>query len=230
MELKIAYLGLTLFTVLFLGFIGFIAIGRSSHKPNRDKILLTLSLLIWQVFIFVVSSQGILKSYEFPPRFAIIFVIPSFIFTGVFLTINRNKNWIRSIPEHWVVYFQSFRILVETLFVFGVAKGILHYQVTIEGYNYDMIFALTAPIVAFLVYHKKVFSRKLILLWNYLGLTVIASIIFLFMTSIYVPEIYGSEIPLLPLESLSYPYILIPGFLMPTAVFLHILSIIQVSK
>ena len=230
MELKIAYLALTFFTLLYLVFIGFRAIGKSSSKPIRDKLLLIISLIVWQVFIFVVASQGILKSYEFPPRFAIIFVIHSFIFTGIFLTINRNKKWIGSIPEHWIVYFQSFRILVETLFVLTVAKGILHYQVTIEGYNYDMIFALTAPLVAYLVYHKKIFSRKLILLWNYLGLIVIASIIFLFMTSIYFPEFYGNEIPLLPLEALSYPYILIPGFLMPTAVFLHILSIIQVSK
>jgi hypothetical protein len=49
------------------------------------------------------------------------------------------------------------------------------------------------------------------------------------MTSIYAPELYGSEIPLLPLEAMGYPYVLIAGFLMPTAVFLHILSIIQVS-
>ncbi len=230
MNLEVAYIGLTLFTVLFLIFIGVKAIEITSDKPNRDKLLLITSLIVWQLFIFIVASNGVLQSYDFPPRFAIAFIIPSFIFIGVFLRINHDKKWIQSIPEHWIIYFQSFRILVETLFVFTVAKGILHYQVTIEGYNYDMIFAFTAPIVAFLVYNKKFFSRKLILLWNYLGLMVITSIIFLFMTSIYFPEIYGSEIPLLPLEALSYPYVLIAGFLMPTAVFLHILSIIQISK
>jgi hypothetical protein len=161
MELRIAYLALTLCTVLFLVFIGFRAIGKSSAKPKRDKLILIISLLVWQVFIFEILSQGILKSYEFPPRFAIIFIIPSFIFTGVFLVMNRNKKWIRSVPESWIVYFQSFRILVETLFVLAVAEGILHYQVTIEGYNYDMIFALTAPVVAFLVYDKYLCSRTL---------------------------------------------------------------------
>jgi len=29
---------------------------------------------------------------------------------------------------------------------------------------------------------------------------------------------------------LTYPYVLIAGFLMPTAVFLHILSIVQLKK
>lgn len=230
MGLKIAYLGLTLVTVLFLVFIGFKAINKTSTNSKKDKTILILGLIAWQLFIFVITSIGILKSYEFPPRFVIAFIIPSFIFTGVFLFRNRNKKWIHSIPEHWIIYFQSFRILVETLFVFSVARGIFHYHVTIEGYNFDMVFAFTAPIIAFLVYNKKILPRKLILIWNYIGLSVLASIIFVFLTTTYKPEIYGSTVPLLPLEALTYPYVLIAGFLMPTAVFLHILSIIQLKN
>jgi hypothetical protein len=45
---------------------------------------------------------------------------------------------------------------------------------------------------------------------------------------IYFPKVYGSEIPLLPLETLGYAYVLIAGLLMPSPLFLHILSIIQV--
>jgi hypothetical protein len=93
-----------------------------------------------------------------------------------------------------------------------------------------MIYTLTAPIIGYLVYEKKVLTRKSILIWNYVGLSVLASVIILFLTSIYQPEIFGSEVPLLPLEAMTYPYVLIAGFLMPTAVFLHILSIIQVVK
>jgi hypothetical protein len=230
MELKTAYLGLTLLTILFLISIGYKAINDSSNSPKKDTYILISSLLIWQIFIFTLSSNSILKSYEFPPRFAIAFIIPSFIFTGVFLYKSRNKNWIKSIPEQWIIYFQSFRILVEILFVFSVSKGIFNYHVSIEGYNFDMIFAFTAPIIAFLVYHKNLLSRKVVLVWNYIGLTILASVIVLFLTSIYKPEIYGSELPLLPLEALTYPYVLIAGFLMPTAVFLHILSIIQLKK
>ena len=230
MELKIAYLGLTLLTTLFLVIIGLKAINDSSNNPKRDKYILIFTLLIWQIFIYTLSSSGVLVSYEFPPRFAIAFIVPSFIFTGVFLYRSRNKNWIKSIPEHWVIYFQSFRILVEILFVFSVSKGIFNYQVSIEGYNFDMIFAFTAPIIAFLVYNKNLLSREVVLVWNYIGLTVLASVIFLFLTSVFKPEIYGSELPLLPLEALTYPYVLIAGFLMPTAVFLHILSILQLKR
>jgi len=230
MPLKLGYLILTLVTIIFLLFIGFRAINATSSKPKRDKIILIFGLAIWQSFILALSSTHILKSYEFPPRFAIAFILPSFIFTGVFLYRSRNRKWIRAIPESWIIYFQSFRVLVETLFVFSVAQGILNYHVTIEGYNFDMVFGFTAPIIAYAVYTKKWLSKKAALLWNYVGLGVLASVIFLFITVIYKPEIYGSDVPLLPLDAFAYPYVLIAGFLMPVAVFLHVLSILQLRK
>jgi hypothetical protein len=230
MGLKLAFIGLTIITNLFLLFIGFKAINQASVRPKRKKHTLIRGLVFWQLFIFFVTSTGILKSYEFPPIFAIVFIIPSFIFTGIFLFRNRNSEWVKCIPESWIIYFQSFRILVELLFVFSLSQSIFNVQVTIEGYNYDMIFAITAPLIAYLVYHKKIISRKIALFWNYLGLSVLASVIILFLTSIYQPELYGSDIPLLPLKSMTYPYVLIAGFLMPVAVFLHCLSIVQLSR
>ncbi|WP_422858650.1 hypothetical protein ACOKFD_14980 [Flagellimonas sp. S174] len=230
MGLKLGYIGLTIATVIFLIWIGKTAIQRTSLNKSKDMTLLVTALFFWQAFIFLVASSGILKSYDFPPRFAMFFILPSFIFIGVFLHRNKNKDWIQAIPPSRIIYFQTFRVLVETLFVLSVAKGILHPLVTIEGYNVDMVFAATAPIIAFLVYTKKILPRKTVLLWNYLGLAIIASIIFLFMTSIYKPELWGKSEPMLPMDMLTYPYVLIAGFLMPVAVFLHILSIVQIKK
>jgi len=106
---------------------------------------------------------------------------------------------------------------VELIFVFSVAKGILHKEVSIEGYNYDMVFAFTTPIIGLLIFKLKLLAEKWLVYWNYLGLIVLASVIFVFLTTTYLPELYGSSVPLLPLEALKYPYVLIAGFLMPLA-------------
>jgi hypothetical protein len=230
MGLQLAIIGLTLLTTVFLIFIGFKAINETSQDTNKHKAILVFSLLFWHLFILLISSTNILKSYEFPPRFAIAFIIPSFIFTGVFLYRNRSNVWIKKIPERWIVYFQSFRIIVEILFLLALKEEVFNYHVTLEGYNFDMLFAVTAPIIAYMVYTKNLLPRRVVLLWNYIGLTVLASVIFLFVTSIYRPQLYGSEIPLLPLISFSYPYVVIAGFLMPTAVFLHVFSIFQLRS
>ena len=72
-------------------------------------------------------------------------------------------------------------------------------------------------------------SRKAVLVWNYLGLSVLASVIFLFVTSVYFPQFYGLS-EMMPKEFATAPFVLVAGFLMPSAVFIHVLSIIQLSK
>lgn len=230
LNLESAFFGLTSITVLFLIYIGFNAIKLSSESPKRDKLILVFGLGAWQWFIYWITSTGCLVSYDFPPLFALTFILPSFLFTGVFLFASRKKKWPSFVPEHWVIYFQSFRILVELLFVFALFEGVFNAEVTIEGYNFDMIFACSAPILGMLVYALKVLPRKILVFWNYLGLGVLGSVIVLFLCSMYQPGLFGAKEPLLPLASMTYPYVLIAGFLMPVAVFLHILSLVQLKR
>ncbi len=232
MNLKLAYLGLTLLMILIIVLIAKTAINKTFTTPalrTKKIVLIILGLVGWQVYIYILASTGVLQDFSFPPKFFLLLILPAFVFTGIFIFKNRNNAWIQNIPAHWLVYYQSFRVLVETLFVFTVAAGFLHPNVTIEGYNYDMVFAFTAPIIGLLVFQFKVLPKKIALLWNYLGLVVIAVIIFLFMSTIYFPHIYGPDSIPFPTEAGIYPYVLVAGFLMPSAVFVHVLSIVQLK-
>jgi len=233
MKLELAYIGLTII-IIFIVFKGsFYTINKTFYtieKQHKKKRILITGLLLWQLYIFLIGSSGFLASYSFPPRVALFLIIPSFIFTVIFIFKNSDHRWIQNIPKHWLIYIQVFRIAVELLFVFSVAKGILHKEASIEGYNYDMIIAFTAPLIGLLVFKFNVLSEKWLIYWNYLGLGVLASVIFVFITTAYTPELYGSSIPLLPLESFKYPYVLVAGFLMPLAVFIHTLSIVQLKN
>lgn len=232
-DLQIGYFVLTILINLILIYIGLKAIDANkldSAKNKRKKTLLVSSLITWQLYIFAVASSGALENFDFPPRFVLFLIGPAFLFTGIFIYKNRNYTWIQDIPLQWLIYYQTFRIAVEVLLTLTASAGILHSNVTIQGFNYDMIFAFTAPFVAFFLFQKKPYKRKIIIFWNYLGLTVIASIIFLFITTIYAPHIYGDETNLISTDFGKYPYVLIPGFLMPSAVFIHILSIVQLSR
>ena len=131
-----------------------------------------------------------------------------------------------AIPEEWLTYIQSFRILVETLFVYSVSAGVLHPIVTIEGYNFDMVFGASAIAMWVFTYKIKVFSKQLLILWNYLGIAVLASVIFLFVSAVYFPNIWG-ETEMMPKAFATAPYVLVAGFLMPSAIFIHVLSIIR---
>lgn len=230
--LAFGYISLTIAMILVLIFFGKWAIDRSfrEQQKKQNKLWILLGgLIAWHIFVFGIELTGILKDLSFPPKFALFLIIPLFIFTGVFLYQNRNAEWLLTIPPHWLVFYQSFRILVESLFVMSVAQGVLHKNVTVEGYNYDMFFGMSALIFGALFF-KKIISRRVVLYWNYLGLLVIAFIIFLFNATIYTPHIFGDDVLPMPIEFAEYPFVLVAGFLMPSAVFIHVLSITQYYK
>ncbi len=232
MTLQLGYIILTLAVCLLLIYFGFVVINRSfdESRRNKKKQQLIVGIAIWQVYLAIMGSMDFIQSYSFPPRFALTMIVPAFIFTGVFVYKNRNAEWLLNLPTKQIFYFQSFRILVESLFVASVAAGILHKEASIEGYNYDMVYAITVPIVGLVAFHGDNFNLRLVRLWNYLGLAVLATVIFVFMTSIYKPELYGANEPLLPLEAITYPYGLVAGCLMPIAVFMHVLSIAHLNR
>ncbi|MBK8053186.1 MAG: hypothetical protein IPK35_07945 [Saprospiraceae bacterium] len=227
------YIALSLLMNVILFLIGTSSIQSTFTNPAQrksKKVTLLVGLVLWQIYILIIGKSGILQDFSLPPRVLIFLVFPAFVFIAAFLIANRNKAWIHNIPPHWLIFCQTFRIAIESLFVLSVAKGILPEIVTIKGYNFDMIFACTAPIVGYYVVRKNLYYQSMALLWNYLGLGVIASIIFLFVTAIYFPQLYGRETSLFPKEFGLYPYPLVPGFLMPSAVFMHVLSILQLMK
>ncbi len=203
-----------------------------TDKSTRKKriFILGIGLILWFTYAFILSKIGVLQNLELPPRFPILLILPAFLFIGIVLFKHRNSKIINVIPSSWLIYYQGFRVFIELLFAATVAIGTLHPEVTFNGYNYDILFAFTAPVVAFLVFNKKVLSKKIALIWNYIGLGVIAFIIFLFITTIFIPSIWGSTQSLVPIEFISFPYLLVPSFLMPSAIFMHILSIVQLSK
>ncbi len=232
MILKLSYIGLSLLMILVQLLIAKYAISKTFDikKGKKKLIIVAMFILLWHGYIKLLSYLGVLHNMDFPPRFAIFLIIPAFILSGIFIYKNRKADWILNIKPHWLIFYQSFRVLIETIFVYSVAANVLHKNVTVEGYNYDMVFAFTAILVGFLLLKNFRKFRKLALAWNYLGLVVIAVIIFLFQASIYMPEMFGKDSLPFPSEFTFYPYILVAGFLMPSAVFVHLLSIVQLKR
>lgn len=232
MILQLGYLGLTTLMVILISIMGKNVIDKTvkdGKSKNKKLLLLVGGLILWQLYQLAIGASGFLTDFSLPPRFLFCLVLPAFLFTGIFLFKNKKKAWIMEIPEEWLTYIQSFRILVETLFVYSVSADVLHPIVTIEGYNFDMIFGASAIVMWIFTYKFKLFSKTILILWNYLGIAVLASVIFLFVSSVYFPNIWG-ETEMMPKAFATAPYVLVAGFLMPSAIFIHLLSIIRLSK
>lgn len=225
--------------ILFLAVVaivlaGYNAVFKKLSVEKTDRLKKTtfvgIGIALWTTYIFVLSSTGFFQTFTLPPRFPIFLIFPVFLFTGIFLYRIRNSDFLRAMPKSWAVYFQTFRIAVELLFAASVAEGVLHKEVSLHGYNYDILIGLTAPTIAYLAFNRKVISEKVVIIWNFIGLGILAVVVSLFFTTVFFPTVWGATETWANPEFATFPYILVAGFLMPIAVFMHILSIIQLIR
>ena len=120
-----------------------------SKRPLKSMLFLVGGLLAWHTYIYLIGRSGIMQDFGLPPKGPPLLILPPFLFTAIFVYIQRRSIWLLSIPPHWLILVQVYRIGIECLFVISVAHGLMHPYGTIEGYNMDMVFALSAMLRLF---------------------------------------------------------------------------------
>lgn len=203
-----------------------------ADEPKRGRFRLYVIVLIagWLAYVSALSLTGILATKALPPRIPLMLILPCFLFIAWFFRGGRFRDVINATPPGWLVYSQSFRIVVELLLLGLYLEGILPKAGTFEGYNYEIITGITAIAVGYFGTTRKVLPRALLLLWNYMGLATLAIVVFIMVSHVYFPSIYSNPEPLLIADFGAFPYTLLAGFLMPLAVFLHVFSIVKTSS
>ena len=220
---------LFIFLILVLLFLLFKGLHQALEKqgnPKKKKILLlaALGLAVWMALLAVLSYSGFFTRWDtVPPRLMILLVVPTVVF--IFLIRSRRFNeLIRHAPQQGVLYAQSFRIYIEGILWLLFIEGLIPVQMTFEGLNFDVLTGLSAPVMAYVYFKKKGLSRRMLIVWNYLGLALVTIILTIAILSTpTVLRLFDEE----PANRLVIylPYIWLPGFVVPMAYFLHIVSL-----
>lgn len=204
--------------------------GYSTASKKKLIIGYTAFVLLWTVYVIVIGLSGIITTFSLPPRMPIFVILPAFGIIAWFHSARRFKTIRDHFPIELTVYLQSFRIFVELLILGIYYKGIGPQIATFEGQNFDILAGLTAPVIGYLAYYRKVIGAKVVLLWNICCLLLLANIVFIFITQAFFPEFWGYNIPQVSVEFTRPPYLFIAAVFMPFAVFLHMFSIQKTIK
>jgi hypothetical protein len=94
---------------------------------------------------------------------------------------------------------------------------------TFEGRNFDIFVGITAPLIAWL-FRKNIIGNTGILLWNWAGIAILSVVIVHGVTSVPSRFQIFSTVP--ENTFMTYvPFVWLPAFLAPFAMFLHGLSL-----
>ncbi len=189
-----------------------------------------LPFAFWIAYVAILGYTGILKDVNLPPKFPIFLVLPLVLLFVYFYSKYKDDALIQAIPMRWTAYLQSFRIVVEVLILLTFYQGILPIEATFEGYNFDILLGVSALVVGFFITKEPRKYFKFLRAWNTLGILMVVFVAFIVASSLYKPDIWGHAYPTVSMRFLEMPYLLLPGFLAPLAIFTHVISFIQLRK
>lgn len=189
-------------------------------------IMTTIGLIAWILLISFLSFIGFFNDFEtIPPKIVIAFA-PPLLLSLLLLRSRLFRLMLKLLPEKSLILFQFFRIFVETNFYILFLIGLVPFQMTFLGFNHDMVVGVTALIAGNVFFFKRFRQQFAAILWNLTGIFILLVTVFVVAISSPSPlRIFFND----PSSAIigTFPYILIPGFLVPIALSVHIFSIRQ---
>jgi hypothetical protein len=121
------------------------------------------------------------------------------------------------------------RIPVELVLLWLSLHKAIPQLMTFEGRNFDIISGITAPFIAYLGFTKTILNRRIILIWNFICLALLANIVVNALLSAPFPfQQFAFDQPNIAI--LYFPFSWLPTFIVPVILLGHLVSLRQLLK
>ena len=200
----------------------------SLEKGKRQRILFVTSfvILVWVCVLSVLAYKDFFSDFsKMPPKVLLALLLP-LPFVLLLAFSKKGTKFLQQVPPQWLVLMQSFRIIVELLLWFAFLANRLPIQMTFEGGNFDVFSGLLALPVGYCLLKKKMIAPKFAVVFNVAGILLLLNILIIAVLSMPTPFRYFMNEPSNTIVA-TFPFILLPGLLVPIAYSFHIFSLRQ---
>ena len=226
-QILVILLVVAMLWVTHIGFYkGLLKYGKTLSQSRKISWYIVVGLFLWLSIIGLLANFGFFQNFDsFPPRIFFA-VFPPIVLIISLLFSKPFTRFLKSVPPSWLIYIQSFRIIVELILWFGFLGHLIPFQMTFEGFNYDVVVGLTAVLAGSVFFRKSRYRRFEAMIWNVFGLALLINIIMIaFLSAPSTFRVFMNE----PANEIVayFPYIWIPGFFVPYALAMHLFSLKQ---
>lgn len=198
--------------------------GWSADKQRGVQMTYLIGLFVWITILSILSLNGITSNFDILPfNFLPVLAVPMVMIIWITYS-GKMKHLLPLVPEKNIIHLQVFRVFVEIVLWAMFIEGMIPIQMSFEGRNLDVLTGVTAPLAAWLIAS----NRKALIAWNMFGLVLLLNIVGTAILSMPTPfRVFHNE----PTNTvvLNFPFVLLPGMLVPLAYGLHFLSLRQLS-
>jgi hypothetical protein len=206
-------------TVLFV--CGALHEGVTQVKP-RWRSYTAVCLLGWLGVTSALAASGWLGEFDARPPHFFLLMAPTALVTLALALSPFGERLAERNGWRGLLGFQVFRLPVEWVLASLASAGVAPPQITWHGWNFDVLTGLSAPVVAWLAASSRI-GRRWILAWNVAGLVLLANVVTIAILSTPTPlRVFANE----PANTFVtvWPWVWLPAFLVPAALFGHLLA------
>ncbi len=197
----------------------------NSRKTTRKVAVTGIILVSWLGAQKFLASNGFFQDFSAMPPHILLVIAPSIIAIFIIAFAKGFRSILEAIPAQWLIGVQSFRILMEIILWALFINAIIPVQMSFEGRNFDVLTGLTAPFAA--IYFAKRNSKTGIIAWNIFGLVLLFNIVIIALLSTPSPMRQFMNEPANTVIA-YWPFIWLPGFVVPFAFAMHVFSLRKV--
>ena len=215
----IVFLVKTLTTIWFL-----MAASKPAGTDSFGYKALLFLIPLWLLLTGFLATTGFYRDPEaMPPRVFVFGVWPAaFLIVAYFIFFRRS--FIEKLSLKQITLLHVIRVPVEIVLFWLFQARLVPQVMTFEGWNFDIISGITAPIVYFLAFRNDRVNRTLLVIWNLLALGLLANIVTLAVFSFQSPmQRLAFDQPNIGVTYL--PFIWLPSIVVPIVLFAHLASL-----
>ncbi len=190
----------------------------TAARWSRAAVIATVA---WTIILGIVAITGFFTvTSGVPPRFAPVIAVPLLTIAALFAT-PKGRAVIAGLDQGLLVLLNAIRIPVELVLYGLFIHGAVPELMTFTGRNWDILSGLTAPLVWWFGYRKRVLPRAVLIGWNLMCLALLFNIVI--NAIIAAPFDFQQQAFDQPNIAIFYfPYVLLPGVVVPIVLFSHL--------
>ncbi len=203
---------------LFVGGL-FLAARKTKKIAQQWVALAAMGIGVFLAVPAILAALGWVPLNTVPPRLMMLVAVMTLI--TIWVAFSKVGDLLLTLGPVALIGFQVFRVPVELFLHKMYTLGVIPVQMTYAGLNYDIVAGLTAPVIAWLFWKKRI-GRTGVLIWNIVCLALLLNIVTIAVLSAPVPfRVFMNE----PANTFvtHFPYVWLPTLLVQAALFGHLL-------
>lgn len=199
------------------------------YKAAYDSVFVLIIPLIIIVAQSTLAHNGFYGHLGAGIPRPIFLIVPSLLTILVCFIVPHSRHYLLTLNPGWLTFLHVIRLPIELVLFWLFLYNLVPEIMTFNGWNYDVISGITAPIVAYYAYVKKSMQFKWVLIWNVLCLLLLLNIVTIAILSAPTPfQQFAFDRPNMGI--FYFPFVCLPAVVVPIVMLSHIVSIHRLIK